>query len=223
MPRLRRLLTEVRGLEVRISAGTDYTRFAADEFDADIVYGAPPPEFYSGVPGLQGMDTVPLGTELVTPLCHPELASKIHSSRDLFAQTLIESDTKKVRWTDWFAANNLVAPDLRGPRFDRSFLSISAAMDGLGIALESTRLAERELASGRLVRPLDGACQDVIYTGHWLVFPRSKRYLRSLMLFSRWIAKELSLEIDFSALDWEMHRVAPVRTDSGDRSTRKLS
>lgn len=196
LPRLRRLLQEVRGLEVRIAAGTDYTRFAADEFDADIVYGDPPPEFYSGVPGLQGVVTVPLGTEVVTPLCCPELAPAIRSPRDLLGQVLIESDNKKVRWTDWFAANGLAAPETRGSRFDRSFLSISAAADGLGVALESTRLAERELASGRLVRPLEGACEDVSYTGHWLVYPRGKRYSQSLMLFSRWLAKELGLDID---------------------------
>ena len=106
-----------------------------------------------------------------------------------------------MRWTDWFAANDLVASESRGPRFDRSFLSISAAMDGLGVALESTRLAERELASGRLVRPLERACKDVVYTGHWLVFPRSKRYSRSLMLFTTWIAKELGLETDPFALE----------------------
>ena len=46
VPRLRRLLEECRGLELRIAAGTDYTRFLADEFDADIVYGAPSPDFY---------------------------------------------------------------------------------------------------------------------------------------------------------------------------------
>ena len=45
VPRLRRLLQDVQGLEVRIAAGTDYARFMADEFDADIVYGLPPPEF----------------------------------------------------------------------------------------------------------------------------------------------------------------------------------
>lgn len=196
MPRLRRLFSEVPGLEVRIAAGTDYTRFSSDEFDADIVYGAPPPEFYSGAPGLQGMDTLPLGTEVVTPMCIPELAAAIRSPRDLFAQTLIESDNKKVRWTDWFAANGLAQPKPRGPRFDRSFLSISAAVDGLGVALESTRLAEKELASGRLIQPLQGNCEDVTYTGHWLVYPRSKRYLRSLTLFSKWIAIELGLRLD---------------------------
>jgi LysR family transcriptional regulator, glycine cleavage system transcriptional activator len=222
LPRLRRLLSEVRGLEVRISAGTDYTRFAADDFDADIVYGAPPPEFYSGAPGLQGMDTVPLGTEVVTPLCSPELAPAIRSPRDLHAQTLIESDNKKVRWTDWFAANDLTAPESRGPRFDRSFLSISAAMDGLGVALESTRLAERELASGRLVRPLEGACEDVVYTGHWLVFPRTKRYSRSLMLFSRWMAKELGLETDLFALESGDPKARSAPTQPVNRAPSKL-
>jgi DNA-binding transcriptional LysR family regulator len=196
LPRLRRLLSEVQGLEVRISAGSDYTRFATDEFDADIVYGSPPPEFYGGTPGLQGVDTVPLGIETVTPLCSPELAEAIRTPRDLFAQTLIESDNKKIRWKDWFATNELTAPDARGLRFDRSFLSISAAMDGLGVALESTRLAERELASGRLVCPLQGCSRDVTYAGHWLVFPRAKRYSRPVTLFSAWMAKELGLNID---------------------------
>ena len=193
LPRLSRLLSEVHGLEVRISAGTDYTRFAADEFDADIVYGSPPAEFYGGVPGLQGVDIIPLGTETVMPLCSPAVASTIRTPRDLLAHTLIESDNKKVRWTDWFAANDLIAPEARGLRFDRSFFSISAAVDGLGIALESSRLAERELGSGRLVRPLEGCGIDVSYTGHWLVFPRAKRYSRPLALFSDWIAKELQL------------------------------
>ena len=66
----------------------------------------------------------------------------------------------------------MVAPAPHGPRFDRSFFSLSAAADGLGVALESTLLAERELLSGRLVRPLLGRCQDVTYIGHHLVFPR---------------------------------------------------
>ena len=200
VPRLRRLLQEASRLEVRIAAGTDYTRFVADDFDADIVYGMPPPEFY-GTPGLQGVVIVPLGTEVVTPLCAPELAPRIRTPRSLLGQTLIESDNKKVRWTAWFAANGLLAPEPRGPRFDRSFLSLSAAMDGLGVALESTRLAERELASGRLVRPLQNACEDVVYTGHWLVFPRAKRYSRSITLFSEWIAKELQLELALTAPD----------------------
>ena len=148
-PRLARFLREHPGIEVRLAAGTDYTRFLNDEFDADIVYGLPRQE---------GLIVVPLGEETVAPLCTPELARAITSPMDLFNQVLIESETKQVRWSDWFARNGLPAPRPQGVRFDRSFLAIAAAADGLGVALESTRLAERELASGRLVRPLAGQC-----------------------------------------------------------------
>jgi LysR family transcriptional regulator, glycine cleavage system transcriptional activator len=198
VPRLRRMLTECAGLELRLATGTDYTKFLADEFDADIVYGSPSPDYY-GALTQQGVVVLPLGSEVVTPLCAPTLASAIGSPRDLLGQTLIESDNKKVRWPDWFAANGLAAPVSRGPRFDRSFMSLSAAVDELGVALESTLLAERELASGRLVRPLEGRCEDVTYTGHWIVFPRAKRYARSMGMFLSWLERELGLHLDLGS------------------------
>jgi len=56
-----------------------------------------------------------------------------------------------VTWRDWFEANGLPMPDRPRPSFDRAALAISAAVDGLGVVLESVRLAERELARGELV------------------------------------------------------------------------
>lgn len=207
VPRLGRLLEECEGLELRIAASTDYTKFLADEFDGDIVYGAPPTEFTGGG-APSGVIVVPLGREVVTPLCAPALAAAIGTPRDLFDHVLIESDNKRVRWPAWFAANGLPAPPPRGPRFDRSFISLSAAMDGLGVALESTLLAEREIAAGRLVQPLKGIAEDVIYTGHWLVFPRAKRYARPMVLFLDWLARELRLDL---RLDDMEARPSPFR------------
>jgi LysR family transcriptional regulator, glycine cleavage system transcriptional activator len=186
-PRLVRFLRDHPGVEVRLAAGTDYTRFLNDEFDADIVYG---------LPRLEGLVVVPLGEETVTPMCTPDLARTIKAPMDLFNQVLIESETKQVRWSDWFARNGLPAPRPQGVRFDRSFLAIAAAVDGLGVTLESTRLAERELASGRLVRPLVGLAEDVRYVGHHLVFPRSTRQRHSLRLFMTWLGTELGLKIE---------------------------
>src|SRR3954466_7051276 len=160
----------------------------------------PSPDSY-GPSMHQNLIVLPLGTEVVTPLCAPALATKIRAPRDLLRQTLIESESKKVRWPAWFATNRLMAPEPRGPRFDRSFLSLSAAADELGVALESTLLAQREIASGRLVRPLEGRCEDVFYTGHWLVFPRNKRYTRSLVMFLTWLMKGLGLEASLDTLD----------------------
>src|SRR5918997_1666054 len=155
-PRLSRFLRDHPEIEVRLAAGTDYTRFLNDEFDADIVYGPPRQE---------GLVVMPLGEETVTPLCAPELARAIQAPIDLFHHVLIESETKQVRWSDWFARNGLPAPRPQGVRLDRSFLAIAAAVDGLGVTLESTRLAEGELAGGRLVRPLVGHAQDIRYIG----------------------------------------------------------
>jgi LysR family transcriptional regulator, glycine cleavage system transcriptional activator len=186
-PRLARFLRDHPGVEVRLAAGTDYTRFLNDEFDADIVYG---------LPRLEGLVVVPLGEETVTPMCTPDLARTIKAPMDLFNHVLIESETKQVRWSDWFARNGLPAPRPQGVRFDRSFLAIAAAVDGLGVTLESTRLAERELASGRLMRPLVGLAEDVRYVGHHLVFPRSTQQCHSLRLFTKWLGAELGLKIE---------------------------
>ena len=90
--------------------------------------------------------------------------------------------------------DGLSAPPPNGPRFDRSFLAIAAAVDGVGVALESLRLAERELTAGRLVQPLAGRSQVVRYVGHWLVFPPDKERLPALAQFVTWLGMELDLK-----------------------------
>lgn len=185
-PRLASFIAENPGIEVRVAASTDYTRFTSDEFDVDIVYGPPRHE---------SLVAVPLGEETVTPLCAPALARKIRRIEDLYDQVLIDSDNKQVRWSDWFGANGLEAPPPHGMRFDRSFLAISVAASGLGIALESTRLAERELREGRLVAPLAGRAKDVRYVGHSLVYPRFLRQRQIVKVFAEWISRELNLDV----------------------------
>jgi DNA-binding transcriptional LysR family regulator len=184
-PRLPQFLATNPDIEIRLSAGTDYTRFTNDEFDADIVYGRQ---------NQDGVVVLPLGEEVVTPLCTPKLAGLVRTPKDLLRHALIDSDNKQVRWPDWFAANGLQAPPPHGMRFDRSFLAISAAASGLGIALESTRLAEREIADGRLLPILSGNSADIRYVGHFLVFPRIAVRRHTLQIFMRWIARELGLE-----------------------------
>jgi DNA-binding transcriptional LysR family regulator len=186
-PRLPGFLATHPDIEIRLSAGIDYTRFSNDEFDADIVYGRPTQD---------GLIVLPLGEETVTPLCMPKLASLIRRPEDLLRHALIDSDNKKVRWPDWFAANGLTAPAPHGMRFDRSFLAISAAVNGLGIALESTRLAEKEIANGSLVPILSGRAKDVHYVGHFLVFPRMVLRRQTLRVFIDWITTELNINSD---------------------------
>jgi DNA-binding transcriptional LysR family regulator len=182
-PRLTKFLAAEPQLEVRLAANTEYARFTNDDFDLDIVYGQPRGE---------GLEVVPLGEETVTPLCAPEIAKKIRKPKDVLDQVLIRSDVKRVQWHQWFAANGLEAPAIHGMRFDRSFLAIAMACGGVGVTLESTRLAEREIASRRLVAPLAGRSVDVRYVGHHLAFPRAGRQRRALRTFVDWITSELA-------------------------------
>jgi LysR family glycine cleavage system transcriptional activator len=187
-PRLAAFLAQHPGIEIRLAASTDYTRFVTDEFDVDIVYGQPRQD--------GGLVILPLGEETVTPLCTPDLAKQVRKPSDLFEQVLIESDNKQIRWPAWFGHNGLTAPPPHGTRFDRSFLAIAAAVDGLGVALESTRLAEREMVSGKLVAPLAGRAADVRYVGHHLVFPCAARQRQTLRIFTGWITRELGPEME---------------------------
>lgn len=183
-PRLSDFFSSHPGIEVRLAASTDYARFTNDEFDADIVYGPS---------RVEGVVSVPLGLETITPLCSPAFAERIKEISDLTSDVLIQSDLKQVRWSDWFRANGCEPRVPHAARFDRSFLAIAAACDGLGVALESTRLAEREINAARLVAPLAGRANDVDYTGHYLVFPRAGRQRRAVRVFTDWLLAALGL------------------------------
>ena len=143
------------------------------------------------LPSAEGVEIVSLGEETITPLCSPEIARKIRKPKDLFSQVLIRSEVKQVQWHQWFVANGLESPAIHGMRLDRSFLAIAMASSGLGVTLESTRLAEREIATGRLIAPLAGRSVDIRYVGHHLVFPRSSRERRAVRAFTDWIKSEL--------------------------------
>ena len=186
-PRLARFFVQCPDVEVRLSAGVEYARFDTGEFDADIMYGLPRQE---------GLVVLPLKEETVTPLCAPHIAETIELPTDLLRHPLIQSDNKQVRWPAWFALNGIAVPSTsRGLRFDRSFLAIAVAADGLGIALELTLLAEREISRGRLVAPLSGRSQDIRYVGHHLVYPPPFERRVQLRLFAQWLARELDIEL----------------------------
>lgn len=181
-PRLPRFLAQYPDIEVRLSAGTDYSHFANNDFDADIVYGP--------VRATNVLSHA-LAVETVVPMCAPALAAAISTPADLLRMHLIQSDNKMVRWSHWFEANGLAPPALHGIRFDRSFLAIASATDGLGVALESTLLAERDLSAGRLVMPLAGKSRDVTYVGHHFVVPKLTRPNRLAGIFDAWLQAEM--------------------------------
>jgi LysR family transcriptional regulator, glycine cleavage system transcriptional activator len=103
---------------------------------------------------------MPLLRETIFPVCAPTLLRG--SSRrgiDLAAETLIEcepegEETAELAWDHWLARLGS-ADDIRPRRlrFTNLAAALSAAVDGVGIALGRAPMVDAELAAGRLVRP----------------------------------------------------------------------
>jgi DNA-binding transcriptional LysR family regulator len=182
-PLLPSFLVRHPGVEVRIAASTTYARFVDGLFDVDIIYGEPQ--------NREDLIIVPLGEEVVSPLCSPEFALRLKSPRDLLRVPLIRSDLKRVQWTDWFESNDVGTPPTPAMTFDRSFLALDAAANGLGVALESHVLAHRALERGQLVQPLQGRARDNRYIGHYLGYPKTGTQRRLARAFSDWLLDAL--------------------------------
>lgn len=186
MPRLARFSSLNPDVDVRLNASTDPANLLAETVDIDIRYG---------MRRLQpaGTMVLTLPPETIVPLCAPALMKGEHpirSTDDLRHHTLIHSEVCLVGWRDWMRQHRKVKLDIsRGLRFDRSFMAISAAVDGLGVCLESLLLAQRELDAGRLVAPLGLEGPKVHgYTFHLL---KSRADLPKIRSFQDWLFAEL--------------------------------
>ncbi len=135
------------------------------------------------------------GLETVTPLCDPERAARITGPADLFAQTLIQSDNKQVRWTHWFERNRLTAPP--PPRSASTGASWPWRRRPTGWASPSNpparRAGDRRPAAWSRLWP--GGRKIISYTGHHFVCPADARRRAPLRVFARWLARELAIEL----------------------------
>jgi LysR family transcriptional regulator, glycine cleavage system transcriptional activator len=187
MPRLSQFSARHKNFDVRLSASVESIDLTTGGVDIDIRYGTVLPA--------AGVLTVPLPDEAMVVLCSPGLArTKRHPIRkptDLRHYTLIHSEINLISWRLWAKAHGDVALDFdRGPRFDRSFLAISAAVDGLGVCLESLLLVQRELESGQLTI-LFGTSSPRI-TCHSVSVLRAKQNVPKIRAFRDWLFDELS-------------------------------
>ncbi|WP_448191099.1 transcriptional regulator GcvA [Azospirillum sp. sgz301742] len=185
MPRLARFSALNPDIDVRLNATVAPVDLAREGVDLAIRYGSrlQPP----------GAQVLPLPTETIVPLCSPALMNGPHPIRtadDLHHHTLIHSEVCLVGWRDWLRQHRKAKLEItRGPRFDRSFMAISAAVDGLGVCLESLLLVQRELETGRLVAPF--GLEGLKVQGYTLNLLKSRADLPKVRNFQNWLFAEL--------------------------------
>jgi len=186
MPRLARFSALHPDIDLRLNASNDPVDLAREAVDIDLRYGAR---------RLQpaGTMVLDLPTETIVPLCSPTLLEGEHPIRtvaDLRHHTLIHSEGCLVGWRDFMRLHRKTPIDIsRGPRFDRSFMAISAATDGGGVCLESLLLVQRELETGRLVAPF--GFDGLKVNGYTLNLLKSCADLPKVRSFQDWLFEEL--------------------------------
>lgn len=98
--------------------------------------------------------------ETVVLVASPALlkGKPIKKPEDVKRHTLLTHSTRPEAWAEWFAATGLksMASARGGPAFEHFFMSIEAAVNGLGLALVPDFYVTAELRDGRLVEPLPG-------------------------------------------------------------------
>jgi len=185
MPRLTQFKELHPGIDIRLQASVNVIDLAQGLVDVDIRYN--PGRLPAGVV----MTSFP--EDRIVPMCSPALANGLKPIRrpeDLSQHTLIHSEVNILGWRDWARHHKNVPLDLeRGPRFDRSFMAISAAVDGLGVCLDSLLLARQELRSGKLIVPFP--TEGMKAQGHGLVTLKSTADLPKIRIFREWLFVEL--------------------------------
>jgi LysR family glycine cleavage system transcriptional activator len=129
MPRLSRFSMLHPDTDVRLNAAVASVDLSAGEADFAIRYGTFLPA--------HGVAVAPFPEETFVVACAPSLAKgkrPIRKPADIEGHKLIYSEVNLVTWRDWLDGNGLShIQTTRGPRFDRTFMAINAAVDGLGI------------------------------------------------------------------------------------------
>lgn len=185
-PRLARFSALYPDIDVRMTASAETVGLEDGVIDFDIRYGT--------VLRRNGVETEMFPPEPIVALCSPALMSgknAIRHPKDLGKHMLIHSEMNLYNWRDWQRDHKDAVLNLeRGLRFDRSFMSIYAAVDGMGVCLESALLAERQLESGALVLPFGKAGPRI--ECHSLNYLSSRARLPKIRLFREWLSQALA-------------------------------
>jgi LysR family glycine cleavage system transcriptional activator len=182
MPRLSKFQEQYPAIDVRVTTSTALVDFERDRVDAAIRYGL------GQWPGLR---TDWLMADEMFPVCSPELLKGSHPLRtveDLANQTLLHtSDAYEDDWRVWLTAAGKPVTLSKHPglTFDLIFMTVQAAIDGLGVAMGRTAYVEADIAKGRLVVPFDLMIPSA--AGFYLVCPEATANQPKIEAFRDWL------------------------------------
>ena len=182
LPRLTGFQASHPGIDVRITTSTALVDFKNGDVDAAIRYGR------GQWPGLRA-DW--LMADQMFPVCSPALLSgknPLRKPEDLADHVLLHSSAgNDDDWRLWLTAAGLPTNLSKQPgvTFDLVFMTIQAAIDGVGVAMGRTSYVQDDIAKGRLVVPFDITLP--VDAGFYLVSPEITADSPKLSAFRNWL------------------------------------
>jgi LysR family transcriptional regulator, glycine cleavage system transcriptional activator len=185
-PRIGNFIEQHPEIGIRLSTISDLRDLETIRFDLAIAYGCPPV--------VNGRQIEPLLAERLRPLCNPRLIEQVQlrEPSDLSRATLIHS-SNALTWTDYL--RRVVGSNIRARHelwFDRSTMAIDAAVEGLGVVLESELLAADELKKGTLVAPFDHPKFEVETVSYYLVRSTEAKSRGFVGAFEAWLRMKIT-------------------------------
>lgn len=181
LPRIHTFREKYPELEVTLSCSYENLSFSRANIDIAIRHG---------FPDWQSFEIKTIRNEKMSVLASPDYLKKhpVNHYSELSTHPLILSESPLIKWPQWFAQNQLPQPEEDWLfRFDRSYMSLEAAMLGYGLIFESELLAEDYLQRGALVRVLEPelsipvSAHHIVYPRGFSVYPRIKHFLDWMM------------------------------------------
>jgi LysR family glycine cleavage system transcriptional activator len=182
LPRLSAFQEAHPGIDVRITTSTALVDFKSGGVDAAIRYGR------GQWPGLRA-DW--LMADKLFPVCSPALLTgkkPLRNPEDLAEHVLLHSSAgNDDDWRLWLTAAGLPTnlSKMPGVTFDLVFMTIQAAIDGIGVAMGRTSYVQDDIAKGRLVVPFEITLP--VDAGFYLVSPEAKADSPKLSAFRNWL------------------------------------
>ncbi len=183
MPRIARFTEQHPHISLVLSASHVHSDFQLGQMDIDIRYG---------LPNWPNLEVEPIFTERIQPLASPEFIRNhaLHEPADLLRVPLIQSSVNVAQWPDWFARfGGQLRPERMGLRFDRAMMSLDAAVQKLGVALESASIGQSLIASGKL-QPVFEDPLSLEVQAHFMVYPARHASRPEVKCFVEWLRSE---------------------------------
>ena len=177
LPELRALLPDV---DVRITTYEAWEpEFERSDVDAAVVQGRG---------AWVGVEAVALMSEVLTPMCSPQLAARITQAADLATMPLLHCDPLDA-WPRWLQAAGVDTRDARrGQTFDTLELALATATRGQGVAIGDLNLVRESLRDGILVAPFTQTIERGL--SYYLVYPPDRAQIPKIRILREWLISQ---------------------------------